>query len=70
VAVVVAVPAMPVVMVTVSDSNDHLGISRWDQGDEEQDGHKGEDKFLHSDSDAVYTEWVAEEISNLSILGH
>ena len=63
--VVVAVPAMPVVVV-MSHSDDHLGIGRWDQGGEEQHCHKGEDKFLHKHSDAGFTEWVAEEISNLS----
>ncbi len=48
----VAVPAMPVVVVIVSHCNDHLGIGRGHQGGEEQQGHKGEDKFLHISSDA------------------
>jgi hypothetical protein len=64
--VVVAVPAMPVMMVT--DSNNHLGIGCRNQGGEEQQGHKGEDKFLHISWDAGSAGWVAVEISNLSSL--
>ncbi len=47
-AVMVAVEAVAVVMVVMSDFDNNLGTGRWDQRGEEQEGEQGEHVSLHT----------------------